>query len=341
MQTFTGTHKEIGTQIGKVYASEGTTISSIKIDKKLLKSQIALYKKHYPQMLVLLTAIAHAAKFEVDLFLYHNICAVIDFHRSLSEPQKGCIIFGVENEDGVYVGRNYDWQPGTENYFKVIKTKNPNAYDCIGITDMDYFTKSDAKQHRLFYEVEDVVNEKGLYIGLTFAYCDSFGRGLSPIHMNQLVAETCSTVEQALAVFDSVPLAVPKNYFIADKAGDMAVVEHTSKHHKALRPLNNILIQTNHYVDPELAKEDTVLKHHKNSDTYKRYAEALELLTLHKDNVHQIGVERILRDPTRDIYETHRNMKTIWSLAFDMKSQSYRLYWQTSNGTQEQKLDFS
>lgn len=341
INTFIGNHKEIGAQIGQKYRAAGTTISDIPINQKLLKSQIALYKKYYPHMLTQLTAIAEAAHFNVELFLYHNLCAVIDFHRNLSEKQKGCTIFGVKNKDGTYIGRNYDWKPGTENYFQVLKTVNPDAFDCIGITDMDYFTKDDARQQHLYYEVEDVINDKGLYIGLTFAYSDSCGVGLSPIHMNQLVAETCSTVEQALKVFDTTPLAVPKNYFIADASGEMAVVEHTSQRHKVLRPLNDVLVQTNHYLDPELASEDTVLRHHKSPDTFKRYAEALETLTVHKDTIHQIGAERVLRNPESDIYETHRDMKTIWSLAFDMNAQSYRLYWKTSQGIQEQKLSFT
>ena len=325
--------------MGLYYRDLGTTILKPEIDKKLYKNQLDLYNKFYPKKIVQLKAIAKSAGFIEEYFIYNNICSDIVWHKAMNEPQKGCTIFGLENAAGVFVGRNYDWKPGTEKHFKVFNSKNSDAFDYIGITDMDYFKKSDATKHHLFYDIDDAINEKGLYIGLTFAYHDGIQNGLSPIHMNQLIAETCATVDEALAVFNKIPLAVPKNFFIADAKGDMAVVEHAGSKYKILKPVNGILIQTNHYNDPELAKEDTVLKRNELSTTYKRYAEALEILTINKERIHQIGLERILKDPDSNILENNNKIKTIWSLSLDMKARNYRLYWNFFDGLKEDKLE--
>jgi len=340
MDIYTGNHIEIGKQIGAFYKRRRTKIHKPRINHSLFKSQIVLYKHHYAQKLDQLTATAKEAGYDTNDYLYLNICSDIDWHKRMSEPQKGCTIFGVQNESGTFVGRNYDWKPGTEEYFRIFESVNQDVFNYIGITDMDYFSSKDAKTMYLYYDIDDAINEKGLYIGLTFAYHDGVGVGLSPIHMNQLVAETCSTVEEALATFERVPLAVPKNFFIADSKGDMAVIEHTGIRFKVIRPSNGILIQTNHYLDPELAQEDTVLKHNELSSTYKRYSEALEKLTFHKDNIHQIGIEKILKDPQAEILENNRRMETIWSLALDMKGQQYRIYWNFFDALREEQLKF-
>ena len=339
MEVYSGDHKQIGKQIGEFYRKEGTSTWASIINKKLFSSQKRIYRKYFPKKLIQLTEIAKSADFDVDNYIYNNICACIEWHQKMSEPQKGCTIFGVQNNAGTFVGRNYDWRPGTENVFRAFKCLNTDSFGYIGISDMDYLKKSDIDHHQLFYEIEDAINDQGLYIGLTFAYHDGARSGISPIHMNQLVAETCSTVNEAIKLFKKVPLAVPKNFLIADVYGNVAVIEHAATKFKVLRPINGIIIQTNHYVDNELAQEDTCLLHNRNTDTFKRYSEALNKLTHHKETVHQIGTERLVKDPDLDILENRRNIKTIWSLAMDMTGRKYRLYWNLDNDICEEKLE--
>lgn len=340
MINFSGNHKEIGRRIGEYYKSKGTKPKKVVIDRKLLREQTKIYQKYFPKRLVQLEAIAKAAGFNQEEYIYSNICTFIEWHKDWSEPKKGCTIFGVENKSGVYVGRNYDWVPGDEREFEVIICKNNKANDYIGITDMDFFSVTDLKSHHLFFDIDDAINEHGLYIGLTFAYCDNYAHGLSPVDIIQLVAETCKTVSEAVELFNRVPLGVPKNYFISDKEGNMAVVEHAATKHRVIYPQNNILIQTNHYLDAELAKVDTVLTHSPHNSTFKRYARALEQLTVNKENVHQIGVHKILDLPEGGVYEDARRFRTIWSLALDVRQQSYRLYWLIDGKVKETKLHF-
>jgi predicted choloylglycine hydrolase len=40
---------------------------------------------------------------------------------------------------------------------------------------------------------------------------------LNCVEIQQLIAENCETVEEALEIIKKVPLSFPKNFFIADR----------------------------------------------------------------------------------------------------------------------------
>ena len=260
---------------------------------------------------------------------FRFICGEILWYTDTLKIDRGCTIFGIKNGNGVFVGRNYDWEPAgarsIANHTVLNNEKNSfTAFTVDGIGSNS---------------VEDAINDKGLYIGITFADNHRWSYGLSSLHICKLIAETCATVDEALAVFNKVPLCCPKNYFIADKNGDMAVVEHTSERFKVLYPKNDILIQTNHYVHPELADEDMALTDMPFTDTYLRYYEALRELNLQKENLSYPGIIRLLTKPESYIFENRPVVQTIWSLALDMKNSRYRLYWNLVNKRRTRLLE--
>ncbi len=189
------------------------------------------------------------------------------------------------------------------------------------------------RKNNLFYDPDDAINDKGLFIGLTFAHDNKWSYGLSCTHMIKLIAETCPTVKDALKVFKRVPLCYPKNFFIADDKGNMAVVEHTSsKRFRIVYPENGVLIHTNHYLDAGLAKEDRVLAEEPSHNTFVRYYEALRKINQRKEKFQLSDIMKILGNTSSCVCQTGPNFQTIWSLALDMKKRRYKLYWDiTSN----------
>ena len=157
--------------------------------------------------------------------------------------------------------------------------------------------------------------------------------------MTKIIAETCETVKEAIKVFEKVPLCCPKNFFIADKNGDMAIVEHTSKKFKVLYPKDDILIQTNHYVDNELAKEDTVLKRVPIHNTFIRYYETLQKINLYKDKFKQDSAIKILGKPGSYTCQNFPGIKTVWTLALDMTNKKYRIYWDIFGKRETKELE--
>jgi isopenicillin-N N-acyltransferase like protein len=335
---FKGNFFEIGQQQGKMYKANGMNFDKVKIDPVLYKNQLKAYTKYYPQLLEEFHGMAKGGDFDETKLVYSFITGEISWYTNKFNLGKACTIFGVKNKGELFVGRNYDWLPGTEKIFEAYTIVNPQSNSFVAITDMGSGSEATTKSE-LFYNADDAINDKGLFIGLTFAYADQWSYGLSCIHLTKFIAETCETVKDALAVFENVPLCCPKNFFVADKNGEMAIVEHTSKKFKVLYPKDDVLIQTNHYVDEELAKEDTVLKRVPFHNTFIRYYETLQKINFDKDNFRRNSIMRVLCRPGSYTYQNFPDIRTIWTLALDMINKKYSISWDVSGKRKTKELE--
>lgn len=314
---FQGNHYDIGRQAGVTLLKNPNQLLSIPCDEDLYRKQLEIYEEYYPEILEEISGMAEGGGFNEKDLVFLFICGEITFFIDMLNIPPGCTIYGIRNRNGFFVGRNYDWSPEAENQVACHTFLNPEKNRYTGITDLGAGSNT----------AEDTINDKGLYIGLTFASNHRWSYGISNIHICRLVAETCATVDEALAVFEKVPLCCPKNYFIADRNGDMAVVEHTSERFKVLYPKTDVLIQTNHYLDPELAEEDMALQDRPLTDTYLRYYETLLKLNLKKDTLRYPDIIRLLTEPGSYVFHNVPEVRTLWSLALDMKNSRYRVYW--------------
>lgn len=327
IKIFKGNAFEIGQQQGKIYKENGMSFDKVKINSNLFKKQLKIYQKYYPDLLDELKGIAEGGNFNEEKLIYNFITGEISYYTDLFRIDKACTIFGYKSDQNLFVGRNYDWIPEAKKTFQIYKIISPNKNSFIAITDMGSIDRTTAKPPYLFYYADDAINDKGLFIGITFAYADQWSYGISSMHMTKLIAENCKTIKDAINIFKNVPLCCPKNFFIADTNGDMVVVEHTSKKFKILYPENNILIQSNHYVDIELAKEDTILKRVPFHNSFIRYYETLQKINLFKKSFNFNTIIRILGRKGSYTCQNFSGVKTIWTLALDMTSRKYKIYY--------------
>ena len=339
VKIFKGNFFEVGQQQGEIYKANGMNFDKVKIDPVLYKNQLEAYKKHYPELLEEFRGMASGGNFDEEKLIYDFITSEIYYYRKQFGLDKACTIFGYKTKDNLFIGRNYDWLPETEKIFEVYKVLNPKKNSFVAVTDMGIGSPATAKPEYFFYNADDAINNKGLFIGLTFANADQWSYGISCIHMTKIIAEACETVKDAIKVFEKIPLCCPKNFFIADKNGDMAIVEHTSKKFKVIYPENNILIQTNHYVDSELAKEDVVLKRVPQHNTFIRYYETLQKINQQKNKFNLNSAIKILGKPGSYTCQNFPGIKTIWTLALEMTNRKYKIYWDISEEKKEAELE--
>ncbi len=340
IKTFKGNFFEIGQQQGKIFKANGMNFDKVKIDPVLHKKQLNVYKKYYPEILEEFSGMAMCGDFDKEKLIYDFITSEIFYYRNSFGLDKACTIFGCKVKNNLFVGRNYDWIPETDKIFEAYKVINPERNSFIAITDMGIVSRSTAKPKYFFYNADDTINNKGLFIGITFAYADQWAYGVSCIHMTKIIAESCETVKEAIKVFERVPLCCPKNFFIADKNGDMAIIEHTSKKFKVIYPKEDVLIQTNHYVDNELAEEDTVLKRVPTHNTFIRYYETLQKINFEKAKFKIDSIIKILGIPGSYTCQNFSDIKTIWTLALDMNNKKCRIYWDVSGKRKTKELEF-
>ncbi len=339
-RTFEGNYYEIGRQIGRVYQENGAVSSTANLDPELLKHQLQVYEKYYPEYLEELKGIADGGGFDLQSTIYSAITGEIFFFQNMLGLGRACTIFGYKNENALFVGRNYDWLPVPADLFEAYRVNNSERNAFFAITDYGIVDPAlIAPPHRAFLP-EDALNDKGLFVGITFSFADQWAHGISSIHLVKLIAETCATVDDALAVFERIPACCPKKYFIADRLGNMATVEHTAKRFKVVYPKDGILIQTNHYLDSELAVEDTVLKRIPYHNTFIRYYETLQRIQLQREKFDYNSIRWILNETGTYTLQDFPGIKTIWTLAMDLIGRKYNIYWDLFGEKKSEELRF-
>ena len=339
-RTFEGSFYEIGRQMGRVYQENSAGNNPVTIDPQLLKNQLRVYEKFYPEYLEELKGIAEGGGFDLQSALYGAITGEIFFFKNMIGMGRACTIFGCKQGDALYVGRNYDWLPVPADLFEAYRVKNSERNAFFAVTDYGIVNPAlTAPSYRAFLP-EDALNDQGLYVGITFSFAEQWAYGISSIHLVKLIAETCATVDDALAVFERVPACCPKKYFLADRFGNMAMVEHTAQRFRVIYPREGVLIQTNHYLDPELAREDTVLKKIPYHNTFIRYYETLQRIALQRENFSYDSILWILTVPGTYTLQNFPGIKTIWTLALDMTGRKYNIYWDLFEERKTQELKF-
>lgn len=337
--SFSGNYYEIGRQQGIIFKEKGFNFDNITIDPDLYQNQLQIYKKHYPEQLEEIHGMADGGDYDAEKLTYVLITGEIQFYTSQLRLDKACTIFGCKVGEKLFVGRNYDWIPEAEKGFEVYRVENPDRNSFLAVTDMGIGDAEASGLNFTFYYPDDAINDKGLFVGLTFAFADQWAYGISSIHMTKLIAEKCATIADAERIFNEVPLCCPKNFFIADKNGDMMIVEHTSKKVKFLYPQDDLLIKSNHYVDKELAeKDETVLKRVPFHNTFIRYYETLQRINFDRENLELDSVIKILGDPSSYTCQNIPGMKTIWTLALDMTKKQYKIFWDLHGERKEKDL---
>lgn len=344
MNKFTGTYTEFGKYLAKTLAERNHNFDT-HINHYTLNKQLKIYKKFWPELLEESKAVANYFNMPENEILYDEIASNVDNQRRHiknvhDSKTDACTVFAIHENSRTFVGRNYDWDPSARNYFQTYNLKIGNSYHYYAFSDEGTYPGHYGRCTWKLY-MEDAVNEHGLYIGLTASKLREkyWNYGFSPYHIIRYIAERCNTTKEALAIFHKVPVAVPKNFLIADKSGDIAIIEHAAKDYRILRPKTfadaKYIVHTNHCLSPEYKKVDPVLESNAQADTYLRYEEADYLIRSELPNYDFTDTGRILRN-SHYIY----NEDTIWSLALELSEPRLTYYRDTATGQKEERLSF-
>ena len=325
---FSGTYYEIGKQQGEIYKKRKSFLKSVKINKKIYDKQYEIYKKYYPEILDEFRGISDSTGYKFENIFYG---------LTLCSKMSGCSIFGTKTSKGTYIGRNYDWtKKGGSGCIFSVKHNDKNSF--VSISDNGVEEDGYAKKYHMFFGM-DFINNKKLYIGLTYFHCDKKTFGLSMDHYMRLISEKCETVSEVLDIIKVTPLSEPKNFFISDKNGDMITVEHTTEMYKVIYPKDDIVIHTNHALSKHIEKFDTINRKYPYHDSYVRYYEILMLLQTFKKNINLSKIKnKILMNPKSYTYENFKTYGTLWSLIINWKRKEAIVYYKHNNKTKSVDL---
>lgn len=343
MNKFIGSHSEFGEFLAKKLQARNHDFNT-NINSRTLNKQLKLYKKVWPELLDESKAVASCLDMPEKEIIYDEIASAVDYqkaHVATRDAQPdACTIFAIHENNKVFIGRNYDWDPSTRNYFQNYDLKIGKMYRYVAFSDEGVYYRHHGRRTWKLY-MEDAVNECGLYIGLTASKLGEkyWNYGFSPYHIIRYIAEHCKTTKEALSVFRRVPVITPKNFLIADKAGDIAVVEHAAESHRIIRPKPfckaEYIVHTNHCLSPDYIGKDPVLITNPKTSTFLRYEETDYMIRKELPDYNFTDLWRILRQ-SRYVYSKN----TIWSLALELSEPRYTYYFDTAEGQKEERFSF-
>lgn len=326
---FTGTHNEIGRQVGEQYKKWGKREVRIPDNANAYYlQQLKTYQKYFPLYIEYLEGIAESLNIPKNKVFVSYLTGFLPFANS--KPANKCSTFAVNTHNGVFIGRNYDWLESSEKISSLLAYEftDNSANNFTGITDMGTWERGKAiTPDRFFIMTEDAWNDHGLYISLNGAPVVESAIGMCSTHIVQCVAETCKTTEEAVELLSQVPIDQSKMFTIADKSGNFAVVEKSVSKGVHVIYSNDFVITTNHYNHPALTDDnlqllDAVPFH----STFGRYHYLKYNIEKEKNNLNLDKIKNILGKPP--VLQNWRGLDqgdtiTVWTYALNLTTGEY------------------
>lgn len=137
------------------------------------------------------------------------------------------------------------------------------------------------------------------------------------------VLESCRNVKEAVEMIGSLPIATTQNIILADRSGDMAVVESSPQKVTVRRPQRGDawLVSANHFVSETMQAEHANPEEnwYRSCDRYTTVQTALEFPAVKKDAA---WAQNLLSGKMGFIcqYQKEMNFDTLWSALYDVSA---------------------
>jgi predicted choloylglycine hydrolase len=222
------------------------------------------------------------------------------------KAEPNCSVFASFTGSDVVFGRNYDFLYSFKKCTESYLTCPGNGYSSLGHTDV-------------FIGREDGINEKGLAIAMTGVSSPGNHPGVSFCLAIRCVLDKCANVEEGVRVLENVQHVSTFNYLLADKQGNIAVVEASPDKVRVRRPNKgeDFIVCTNHFVHPEMQdKEDPNARSTTEWDSQTRYATISRILKENSGKVNVRLAEKILSNHSGYVCSHQQKIRlgTIWSV---------------------------
>lgn len=312
---FRGTHYEVGYKWGKLLYERGKSLNycpTFKLDEKkkaFARECTNEYAIYFPEILEEIRGIVDGQRLPVETL------QTILFAMYCFELDNRCTCFAFADNNNIIFGRNSDFLVSLEKlYMNCI-------YDLKGSYAFNGNTTA-------YVEMEDGVNSKGLAAGLTFVYPYLRKPGLNAGMLVRYILEKCSTVEEAIEHLRKLPIASAQTITLADKSGDMAVVECNPERLVVIEPKRDegYVAAANRFNSKEMEKYNN-----EEIDDWRsrdRYDTAVNALKANKDSFSFELARDILSGKHGFMcqYDRKTNADTVWSVIYDLgKGQIWRV----------------
>ena len=292
-----GTYYAMGFQYGTILHKHGFKLQE-QPNKKLAFGRECKVevKKFFPEVLDEIHGFADACHVS-----YENLATLI-LTVGAFKPPSSCSVFATSTGSDILFGRNYDFYYSFKEHSESYLTKPSNGYCSLGNTD-------------IFVGREDGVNEKGLAIGMTAVRPTKVKPGINFALLVRFILDKCANVREATKALKSARHITANNYLIADREGNMDVVEACPDRVSVRKPeeKEKFIVCTNHFVHLDMHNMEN--RGERPPDSVQRYVAIHEKLQQLNGKINIEDAQKILSDHKGLVCSHIEEIKlgTLWS----------------------------
>lgn len=323
---FKGTHYEAGYKWGQMLRKHGKKVDfcpTFKLTKEkyeFAERCLNEYKKYFPNVLDEIMGIAEGNEVPVET-LYAMLFSMYCF-----ELDNRCTCFAFATEEEIVFGRNSDFLVSLEKLYMNCLYKLNGCHGFNGNTTA-------------FVQIEDGVNERGLAVGLTFVYPHIRKPGLNAGMLVRYLLENCQNTDEAVKELHRLPIASAQTITLADKTGNIAVVECNPEKVILIKPENgeNFVATANNFNSEEMRIfRNPAIDDWRSDD---RYNTVYNALISEKNNYSVEFAKSLLAGKYGFIcqYDRKSGADTVWSVVYDLKRD--RIYRVEGNPSRKRFLE--
>lgn len=231
-----------------------------------------MWREAAASTLDMLRGIADGLNLEWETYLHYTIASYAEDLAAAAGATDGCTVWGaagsITRDGAPILVKNRDYRPEHQQLQCLARAIPEDGYRYAYVTS--------AGSPAVF---SSGINEAGLAIADTHVVSDDIGPGVARYSVEMEVLEHHETVASALAYMRDVPHLGDGTLTLVDRTGDMAVVETGHSTVGVVRPEQDFVVSTNHFVTPELrgawAAEDDPSHGHNSKPRFTHVASTL------------------------------------------------------------------
>lgn len=314
-----GDHYEMGVKRGKIFKKCQVSFP-LHLDGFQLehgeRSEAAL-RKYFPEVCEEIRGVSDAISADYLRFASWMLCmgcCMYNLENNIPIEVRGCTAFAYAKGGRILYGRNNDLPPYLREGSKseIYAPKNGNRFQIT--------TSS-------FINGEEGINERGLAVAMTFVMTslDKIQAGFNSCFIVRYLLEKAGNTEQAVSLLMELPIASNCNILLADKSGDMKVVECTPSM-KKIRDAESfengrIICTVNSFTSDEMKQYDDA--NGDDYDSHKRYQVVMDSFASGRIKEDYIETTKQLLKGDYGFmcqYDNEPDFETVWSSVFDLES---------------------
>ena len=314
-----GDHYEMGVKRGKIF-NKCRMSFPLQLDNFQLehgKQSEEILRKFFPEVCEEIRGVSDAIGADYLHFASWMLCmgcCMYNLENNFPVEIRGCTAFAYSTNGKWIYGRNNDLPPYLRDGCKseIYAPKNGNRFNIT--------TSS-------FINGEEGLNEHGLAVAMTFVMTElkKIKAGFNSCFTVRYLLEKADNTEQAVSLLTNLPIASNCNILLADKSGNMVVVECTPTIKKIREAEifhgDRIVCTVNSFISDEMKSYDDA--NGNDYDSYKRYKVVMDSFSSGKIREDYIETtEQLLKGNYGFMcqYDNEPDFETVWSSIFDLES---------------------